>query len=172
MNCKRCLEDVPKIRSERCGIAFAYRDLRGARWNGRVCPTCRIKDNLDYNHRTGRSVPIDRTKGKTQSRGRHAERLVAEYFKQRGFDVKMTTCNGPDLTISKAGDSLTVEVKSMTKVVGGFVCSSVKPTRLGDDLMALVFIEERVIMLETMQEHLNVTPKSGCRYIHRDRLVR
>jgi hypothetical protein len=93
-----------------------------------------------------------------------SEELVAEHFREKGYQVVRTAGRGPDLTVTDSIGSFTVEVKitSKSSSYGQCTISAVQPARRGDTFIAVVF-DNGYIHLEPMNKHLEKCWPSGGR---------
>lgn len=163
--CRVCNQGKPRFRAEKDARGkYHYRDDRGNLWQGRRCHACSLAAKITDGRKRGKR-PIDDVENHAQKLGRQSEVTAKRHFERLGYSVRMTTANGPDLTISKDGAELTVEVKTVTKVKGRncWYIHEVMPLRRGDDLIAIVHGES--VFVEDMKEHLAKTPKSGVRVV-------
>lgn len=165
VTCVRCNKPQMKVRGHKGKSRYAYLNADGRRWEGNSCPTCLIPVKSERNSRRPR-CSIDLSTAHHTATGRRSEQVVASYFKELGHSVKLTRCKGPDLLVSYVGEELAVEVKTVSRNKGStaLYVSSVSPSRIHDDLVALVFPDGK-ILIETMSAHLAKCGSSGKRSV-------
>ncbi len=155
--CRTCGIVKQKIRADRRDkVSFYYRDENGSQWSGNRCSKCHT---LACKKREGRKDRADSTY-LPWKKAYDAECLVASFFKRNGYIVEITNGLGPDLTLYKNGVKQTCEVKSVTKSksVNSYVVDSVQPLRKNDDLMAIVFTDQKILVLPMMEHLLHCNP--------------
>ena len=90
---------------------------------------------------------------------------VSSQFLKLGFKLlhsnKKPSTNGPDMWVIKDGRKpLSVEIKIARKKINGCIATEpVSKARIGDDLIAVIFNKDYVL-IESMKDHLrNCSPK-------------
>lgn len=160
-NCRKCLKDRvwEKLPTKITG-RWKGTDERGRQWKGHLCPDCANTQAREYNHRTGRHKPIDKTDSPRFRKARNAELVVAEFFKGLGLNVSITSFHGPDVIVN---DKVFIEVKSAinNRNGSGFSAGKVSPNRKKDHYVAVV--KEGLIIFDSMECHLQQCNKSGTR---------
>jgi hypothetical protein len=96
----------------------------------------------------------------------NTNRTAAKILEDRGwliFDLKQDSANGPDLTIARNGKSYRVEVKT---IIRGKKCCGVTPigkSGLKCDAIAILFEDNKTLILQPMTEHLKLVGGGGAR---------
>lgn len=143
-------------------------DEHGHNWSGRVCSPCSSKIKGDWEHKTGRSKTIDTTLNVRHQKGRKAERMVQSFYDNYGLITQLTQKKGIDLKVfNNDGSSFTVEVKSAWKRKGheSWIVDKLKNWQKKCDLVAMVFVEQKVIIIEPMKLHLSRCQNGGQRTV-------
>lgn len=171
VTCINCFGVKKKIRSEYRGIGFGYvyRDSSGRKWLGKRCYECSLK--YQWVHNGQRS--LDKSKNPQVISWRKSEHIVAKYFRDMGFDVELTKNQGPDI-IARIGSSITItcEVKRLGKYgCGYFRTTPVKPKRKKDDLVAYVYPNQTIEIIE-MSKHLDLCSGWGARNFNPKKLIK
>jgi len=156
----RCFKDIFKNKYNRY-------------WCGKKCYDCFM------NKRRKRLKTTSRLDSKKPLMKKYvdAERVASDRFKEMGFKVTHGTGAGPDLFCEMGSHMWTVEVKLVTKKNsfrkaknprenrrGSWRVSEVRPGREIDDLVAMVFPNNKVY-LERMSVHQKYCTKDGSRLV-------
>lgn len=165
--CRVCGLEKPKIKGElrrlRSQSVYIYSDASGSPWNGMECPDCK-KERTVRTSRLRGVKHIDDAIYHRHAVGVRSEKLVKSKLENMGFKVvRLAKVSGPDLFVFTGLSWLTCEVKTVTASSRGLTSSALQPKRTNDDLVALVWPDERV-KIETMPEFLTQCGRSTVRY--------
>lgn len=167
--CKICNQYVDHIANgDRKGNGWIWRDQGGKKWSSKICPSCAVINSKQWDsYKKGLKYgSVDDVQYHPIKRGREAERLVACLFRLRGWQTKLTTLKGTDLTIYKNDLIKTVEVKRVCGRPGHWFVSPVSQNCQNNDLIALVLPCDHVAISD-MAGHLKKCSKKGYRGVTR-----
>lgn len=148
---------------------WKFVDENGEIWGTGKCPDCRKSDQTQRDRKRG-IKPYDECDDPRHKKGRLSERFVEKFYKNMGWNVEINKGNGgPDLICTKNGERILVEVKTILKQgpTGKFVVTKVKPNRMKDDFVAMVWNNEYII-IEPMNQHLSKCAPTGDRSITKE----
>lgn len=158
--CKDCKLEKVRNRAERHQDFFYYRDEKGRKWNGRVCPDCKV---LAERRKYG-NVAWDETRNPVHRSARRCEILAGEHFRALGHAVERNATGfGPDLVLD---GKTRVEVKKVGLHSGSYRVGRVRAKRRNDDLIAFVLLPDKIVV-EPMAAHLAVCQTDGQRTVTR-----
>jgi len=167
-NCSRCnrSQDVELVKvfrykyNNKKGVEVFKPMAGGHLIYGNICRDCKmvvLRKNRGYSKRSESKKPqVIAAVG--------AERAAAEHFRSLGFTVEQVDAIGPDLKCKIGNLTWTVEVKRVTKGSRSLRVSCVRPLRRADDLVAMVFPDNR-IYIDSMKNHLSKCSKNGSRSV-------
>jgi len=155
----------PKITQpcKECSVVFdtfpgpkEYRLYTNGKYaSGRVCYDCSLIIAERRNRLKGISS-IDDTANPIHRKGRDAEVLVYNFFKDLGCEARITKKYGPDVSYKSGDKWVTVEVKSVSRRTKG--CLTVTPvvqSQLGCDLIA--YVKDKSVFIRSMKEHISLS---------------
>lgn len=163
--CSQCNEEKTRIRTgikKQNGVVF--HDQNGKRWNGTLCPDCNRAIKREHTRHARKKMGRFDRPAPHEHKGIESERIVADIFRAQGYEVTISESHGPDLTLLKNGIKVTCEVKtaSVNANAGASVrwyCSKVYPRRKNDDLIAIVFNRETVLIQPMSVHQAKCAPK-------------
>jgi hypothetical protein len=101
-------------------------------------------------------------------KGKDAEHMVADRLRAAGYlNVRVAPSFGPDITCTKDGIDLRIEVKRATHTGCGWMVHEVSPDRKSDDLLIIVFPDDSIEIC-SMHKHLALCPPNGRRSVSRE----
>lgn len=162
--CSHCGNEFERIFVKIFCHRKIYVDENGRRWRMSQCPDCKRNYHRNY---LGSKL-IDDVQYHQIKSGREAERIVGQAFHSLGWNISLTLCSGPDVTITKGERGpLTIEVKRAkhAKKRNCWMSYPVQPNRLRDDYCAIYFPDIDKIWVDSMADHAAACSKSGYRQV-------
>lgn len=163
MKCKIC--SVEKLRTKTSDNK--YLDENSNYWHGRRCYECNIKRHIERSRKLGHKNIKDVT-AKNIVKGLDSERRAVDFLKKLGAEIINTSnVRGADITFKMFTDRI---LKAEVKTVSGYgkkglYVQPIKPNRLKDDLVIMVFKDS--FFIDDMDNHLKHCGKNGARYVTR-----
>lgn len=157
------------LNDERKGSGWIWRDDKGRRWHGSICPDCipihsKSWESYQNNLKFG---TIDDVEYAPIKLGREAERLVEWYFSMKGWKTKLTTQRGTDLIIFNEHTSFSIEVKKVSGRYGHWFVSPVARSCLKNDLIVIV-LPCGHLAVSSMSGHIAKCSTKGYRGVTRE----
>lgn len=142
------------------GSVHVYLDSSGRRIYNGVCLACKRSVMRKNRGHSARNV----SKKPSVVIAVQAERAAQRHFEKLGFEVERVDAIGPDLICRMGKFEWTVEVKRACRDSRAWRTRSVRPSRIKDDLVAIVAPNDRVY-IDSMENHLRHCGKNGNRSV-------